>query len=248
MNKFVTFIIGIVVGLVVGGGLILYFISPRGNSNSKYTAIPAPDPQAPMPGTVALQLKQEFFAPVIQTIFNGQSQPTFPLSLTGQPAEQPVNEITCGKITLKSEGNGVTTAVRMENGQILVPISFTGNVNAFGSCFDFNGWSEARLELSFDENQQIVFGHIEVQTVNLEGVSPVVSTLLTPLVQSTINNRVNPFQILKGDQIALKVPVKSTGSTLHGKVKDVRAEIKDNILTLYITYDFSSEKTEQVQQ
>jgi hypothetical protein len=242
MNKFVTFIIGIVLGLIVGGGLILYFISPRGNATPRGVVIQPPDPQGTAPGTAALQLKQEFFTPVIQALFNGENSLTFPLSLTGQTVEQPVNEITCGKITLKSEGSGVATAVRMENGQILIPLAFTGNVYAFGSCLNFNGWSESGLQLRFDEKEQIVFGQIDVQTVNLEGVSPVVSALLTPLVQSTINNRFNPVEILRGEKIALKVPVKSTQSNLLGKVKDVRAEVKDGLINLYITYDFTSEK------
>jgi hypothetical protein len=130
----------------------------------------------------------------------------------------------------------------MENGQVQVPIAFTGNFNAFGNCFNFNGWSLANFELRFDDQQQAVLGQINVQTVNLDGVAPVVSGLITPLVQSTLNQRVNPVQILRGDQIALKVPIKSTDSTLQARVKDVRAEVKENTLFLHIIYNFSGEQ------
>lgn len=244
MNRTVTFVLGAVLGIVLGAALVLYFVSPRGGAKPVGVVIQPPDPQGVPPATAAIQLKQEFFAPVLQSILVEGNAPSFPLSLSGQPSTQPVNEITCGKITLKPEGSGTTTAVRMENGQILVPIAFSGNFNAFGNCFDFNGWAQANLELRYDETQQIVLGQINVQTVNLDGVPPVMSGLITPLVQSTLNNRVNPVQILRGDQIALKVPIKSTGSVLQGQVKDVRAEIKDNTLFLYATYNFSGQRQE----
>lgn len=247
MSKIITFIIGTVLGLIIGGALILYFMSARKTVAPAGVPIQAPDAQSTIQSTAVIQLKQEFFTPVIKSIFSEGNAPAFPLSLTGQATDQPVNEITCGKITFKSEGGGINTAVRMENGKIFLPIAFSGNYNVVGSCFEFSGWSESSLELRFDESQQIVFGQITVQTVNLDGVSPLVSGLITPPVQSTINNRFNPVQILRGDQIALKVPIKSTDSILQGKVKDVRAEIKDNSLFLYITYDFSKVKPEVIQ-
>lgn len=242
MSRTATFILGAVLGLIIGGALILYFISPRGSAAPVGIAIQPPDAQGPPVGTAVIQLKQEFFTPVFQTILSEGSAPSFPLNLSGTTTDQPVSEITCGKISLKPEGSGATTAVKMENGQILVPIAFSGNFNALGTCFEFKGWALANLELRFDETQQIVFGQINVQTVNLDGAPAVVSGLVTPLVQSTLNNRVNPVQILRGDQIALRVPIKSTDSTLQARVKDVRAEIKDNALFLYVTYNFSGEK------
>lgn len=242
MSRIVTFILGTVLGLVIGAGLILYFISPRGSVTPRGVLIQPPAAQGNPQSTAAIQLKQEFFIPVIQTIFSEGNALAFPFSLTDQSTDQPVSEITCGKITFKPEGSGTTTAVQMDTGQIVIPIAFTGNVNAFGNCVDFNGWSLANLELRFDEKEQIVFGQINVQNVNLDGVSPLVGGLLTPLVQSTINNRFNPVEILRGDKIALKIPIKSTNSILQGKVKDVRAEIKDSSFFIYVTYDFSNEK------
>lgn len=240
MSRTVTFILGIVLGLVIGGGGILYYLSPRSAAQPAGIAIQPPDAQGPPAGTAVLELKQEFFQPVIKTLLSGDNPPAFPLSLSGQPTDQPVNEIQCGKISLKPEGSGTTTGVKMENGQILVPIAFSGNFNAFGNCFDFSGWSQANLELRFDQAQQKVLGQINVQTVNLDGVAPLVSGLLTQYVQSTLNSRVNPVEILRGEQIGLKVPIKSTGSVLQAQVADVRSEVKDNGLLLYITYNFNS--------
>lgn len=239
MSRTATFILGAVLGLIIGGGLAAYFLTPRRAVTPIGIAIQAPDQQGSPAGTAILELKQEFFTPVFQTLLQNGKAPSFPLSLTGQATDQPVDQIQCGKITIKPEGSGATTAVRMENGQILVPLAFSGNFNAFGNCFDFSGWAQANLELRFDREKQNVLGQINVQTVNLDGVSPLVSGLLTQYVQSTINNRVNPVEILRGQQLALKVPIKSTGSVLQAQVKDVRAEVKDNGLFLYITYNFS---------
>lgn len=246
MNKGVTFILGIILGAVVGVVGILFFIAPHRAIAPSGVPIQPPDAQGSTAGTAVIQLKQDFFAPVIQSILSNGNAPAFPLSLTGAQPTQPVNEITCGKISLKPSGSNTTTAVKLENGQILVPIAFTGNFNALGSCIEFNGWAQANLELRYDEAQQLVFGQINVQTVNLDGITPIVSGLVTPIVQSTLNNRVNPVQILRGDQIGLKVPIKSTGSTLKATVKDIRAEVKDNTLFFYVTYNFSGEPSTEV--
>lgn len=239
MSRTATFILGAVLGLIIGGGLAAYFLTPRRAVTPVGIAIQPPDAQGSPAGTAVLELKQEFFTPILGTLLQNGKAPSFPLSLTGQPSDQPVDQIQCGKITLKPEGSGTTTAVRMESGQILVPLAFSGNFNAFGNCFDFNGWAQANLELRFDQEQQNVLGQINVQTVNLDGVSPLVSGLLTQYVQSTINSRINPVEILRGQQLALKVPIKSTGSILQAQVKDVRAEVKDSSLRLYVSYNFS---------
>ena len=240
MSKAASLILGLVLGLIIGAAGVLYFVSPRRAAEIPAGApIQPPDANGAPAGTAIIELRQDFFAPVVQAILNNNNAPSFPLNLTGQ-ANQPVGEITCGKITLKPEGSGTTTAVKLENGQITVPLAFTGNVNVpVAGCVELNGWAQANLELRYDEMQKMVFGQINVQTVNLDGISPLVSGLVTPIVQSTLNARVNPVQILRGDQIALKVPIKSTGSTLNAQVRDIRAQVKDNTLSFYVTYNFS---------
>ena len=84
-----------------------------------------------------------------------------------------------------------------------------------------------------------VFGNINVDSVDLEGINPALNGLVTPLVQSTLNSRVNPVKIIDGKQIAIDVPIVSSGGKLEGTVNDVRADLSDNALNLYITYEFS---------
>ena len=75
--------------------------------------------------------------------------------------------------------------------------------------------------------------------MNLDGINPIIGGFVTPLVQTTLNNRVNPIQILQGKQIAINVPIASTGGNLQANVTDVRAEFKDNALNLYVIYAFN---------
>ena len=136
------------------------------------------------------------------------------------------------------------TSLRFEMTKLPRRSRLAADITRLG-CFNFSGWAQANLSLRFDAEQQTVFGVINVETVNIDGLAPVVSGLVTPLVQGTINQRVNPIQILQGKQIALNVPVAATGGNLQANVQDVRAEVKNNALHLYVIYDFKGARTAQ---
>jgi hypothetical protein len=248
------FLIGLLVGAVVGGALIFFLFTggaPRA-AKAPGEKIKPPDPNGGPGGTATVVLKQDFFNEVLGTIFRDMNAPAFPLNLTGQikKSDTPVMSYAVfqsggncdGRIILKPEGSGVNTGVKFENGQILAPLAFSGSTSVFGSCVQFSGWANANLDLRYDESQQAVFGQINVQTVNLDGVSPIVSGFVTPIVQGTLNTRVNPIPILRGEQLALSLPIQATSGTLNAKVKDVRSEVKDNALNLYVVYDFKGTK------
>lgn len=252
MSKTITFLLGALLGLVIGAGGIFYFYVgvPRAAAPPPGRPIQPPDAAGVAPGTASVVLNQQFFDTVLGTIFRDMNAPAFPLSLAENPNEaeifQPEKiafQSTCdGKITLKPEGSGVKTEVRLENGQILAPLAFSGSTTVFGQCIQFSGWAKANMALRFDEAQQTVFGQINVETVNLDGLNPLISGIVTPIVQNVLNQRVNPIVILRGQQIALSLPIAATDGTLSARVKDVRSDIKDNALNLYITYDFQGTK------
>lgn len=264
MSKTITFLLGALLGVVIGGAVIFYFFvgAPRASSPPG-RPIQSPDASGVQPGTATVTLNQQFFDTVLGTIFRDMNAPSFPLSLTAQQnspenfgGEARAEKIafqgggngggTCdSKIVLKQEGSGAVTTVKLENGNITVPLAFSGNYSLLGNCWQFSGWAQANLKLQFDETQQTVFGQINVETVNLDGVNPVLSGIVTPLVQNVLNSRVNPIVILRGQQIALSLPIAATDGTLNAKVKDVRADVKDNALNLYVTYDFQGTKTAQ---
>ena len=253
MNKTLTFIIGVVIGSLLGGGLIFYFLGagPAAAIKPPGEPIKAPDPSGNPPGTAAVVINQQFFDLVLETIFRDMNAPAFPLTLTGQNLYEPdfraekiaffQNECD-GKIVLLPEGSGIKTGIRLENNRINAPLAFRGSTTIFGTCYQFSGWAQASLNLRYDAAQQTVFGQIEVETVNLDGVTPLVSRIIAGFVQASLNQRVNPVVILRGEQIALSLPIAATNGTLNAKVKEVRADVKENGLSLFISFDFAGTK------
>jgi hypothetical protein len=253
MSKFIIFLLGAILGLIIGGAVVFYsFVGAPRASQLPGEPIKAPDQSGVPAGTATVVLNQQFFDTILSTIFRDMNAPAFPLNLTGQNnyaetikpqyASFALQGECEGKIALKPEGSGVTTGVRLENEKISAPLAFSGSTSVFGQCINFAGWAQANLSLRFDESEQNVYGQIDVETVNLDGVSPIVGGFVTPLVQSSLNSRVNPITILRGQQLALNLPIAASDGTLVAKVKDVRSEVKDNAVNLYITYDFAGTK------
>ena len=245
------FILGTALGLIVGGALVFFFFggAPRAASLPGEPIQP-PDPNGSPAGTAQIVLKQDFFNNVLTTIFRDMNAPSFPLNLGENKSDDPnavkyglLQQNTCdGKITLLPEGSGVKSGLKFENEKINAPLAFSGSASVLGQCINFTGWAQANMALRFDATQQTVFGTLNIETVNLDGIAPFVSGFVTPLVQTTLNQRVNPIPILKGQQIALNLPIAATNGNLQANVKDVRAEVKDNALNLYVIYDFAGVK------
>jgi len=117
-----------------------------------------------------------------------------------------------------------------------------GSYNVFAKCVQFKGTAKATVDLSFDPSKQTVFGSLNVEEVTLEDVNPLFNALVTAFVRQTINAQVNPFEVLRVSQLALSVPIKTTGGSLKAVVKDVRSEVQEGSLRLVLTYDFSAQK------
>ncbi|HEV2762337.1 MAG TPA: hypothetical protein VGV38_05015, partial [Pyrinomonadaceae bacterium] len=143
------------------------------------------------------------------------------------------------QVVVSPEGAGVKTGVRLADGQIQAPLAFTGSYNVLGQCLNFSGWAQGDIQLRFDQNEQTLYGQINVQSVNLEGGAAMFGGLVTAFVQNSINQRVNPLVLMRGQQIALNIPVQASNGTLRAQARDIRSEIKDGALRLHITYDFS---------
>lgn len=231
-------LIGLLIGLLVGGIATFYFFvgvpkaaAPPG------VPILGPDPGGPPAGTVQVVLRQEFFNDILSTIFNEMNQPSFAL---GSGGEATVTAEGCSStITVLPEGSGVRTGVTLANNRLEAPIAFNGGYSSPFGCFRFTGWANSVMQLRFDRDSQGVVGQLNVETVNLDGVNPLVNAIVTPLVQSTLNSRVNPVKIIEGTQTAVNTPVASAKANLVAKVNDVRAEVKDKALNLFIEYDFA---------
>jgi hypothetical protein len=225
-------VIGLLIGIVLGGALTFYFfVGVPQAVIAPGTPIRPPDSNGVPAGTAQIVLRQEFLNQALGTIFQQMSAPAFPLSSESSDCE--------GKITLQREGSGVQTGVSFDNNRISAPLAFTGSYASPFGCLRFTGWAQSNFEMRFDTQNQVVFGQLNVETVNLDGVNPIVSALVTPIVQSTLNTRVNPIRILDARQIAINLPVAAANGNLQASVSDVRAEVKDNALNLYAIYDFT---------
>lgn len=225
-------VIGLLIGIILGGALTFYFfVGVPQAVIAPGTPIQPPDPNGVPAGSAQIVLRHQFLNEALSTIFQDMNAPAFPLSEPSPDCE--------GRITIQREGSGVQTGVSFDNNRISSPLAFTGSYASPFGCLRFAGWAQANFEMRFDPQNQVVFGQINVETVNLDGVNPVVSALVTPLVQSTLNTRVNPIRILDGRQIAINLPVVAANGNLQAAVSDVRAEVKDNALNLYVIYDFS---------
>lgn len=240
-------IIGLVIGLVLGcvATFFLFGGVPRAGK-APGVPIRPPDTTGVPAGTAQIVLKEQFFNHVLETILRDMNPPAFPLTLAGgdpQPDTEAYGLIQAApqcdsKITLLPNGSGAQTSINFDNDRIAAPLAFSGSYNSLFGCLQFTGWAQANMELRYDAAQQAVFGQFNVETVNLDGVNPVIGSILTPIVQTTLNNRVNPVQILRGEQIALNMPIAASGGNLLANVTDVRAEVKDKALNLYVIYGF----------
>src|SRR5215217_5315400 len=232
-------------GIVLGGVAAIFFLGTPPAKSAPGQAVQAPDQGGNPPGTVTIALEQSFVDAVLGATFSGLGTPTFQLGQArgSERIEQALFQGGCtNSITLLPEGSGVKTGVQFRNGNVYAPMAFTGSYNLAGSCMQFKGWAQNKIKLSFDQDKQTVYGYVDVEGVNLEGVNPVANTFVTVFVQGAINQKVNPLVLVSEPQLSLQIPVKASNGAVKARAKDVRAEILEGSLKLYLTYEFSGVK------
>ncbi|MDX6712001.1 MAG: hypothetical protein QOH96_3017 [Blastocatellia bacterium] len=247
----------LVVGLLLGGGAVFYFLvgAPRARTLPGVPIRPPDQSGGDPPGTAVVSFDEKFFDTILGTIFRDLQPPAFPLQLAASgPAdsERPAQIMYAmfqgdceDRVVLVPEGSGIVSGVHFTQGNIITPLAFTGSYNApILGCLRFKGWARANMQLSFEQATQTVYGRINVEGVNLEGVEPGMNNAVTALVQKALNQRVNPLQILRAQQLTLAIPIQASNGTLKAQARDVRSEIQDGIIRLHITYDFSGVKNQ----
>lgn len=240
----------LLLGLVIGGAAAIFFLGiPRAK------AIPGTRVEPPAAGgnpasTVEVSLSEGFLDEVLGTIFRDLGPPTFNLSSTtlSSPAatiERAAFQGGCANsVTLAAEGSNAKTQVKFSGGTISAPLVFSGSYNLMGNCMQFKGWAQTSIQLSFDQPAQTLYGRVNVEGVNLEGVAPIANNFVTVFVRNAIDSRVNPLELLRPSQLQFLLPVKGSNGSVKAHVKDVRAEVQDGVLRLHITYEFSGAKGE----
>lgn len=144
-------------------------------------------------------------------------------------------------ITLAREINGVRTRVRIADGKITAPVAFRGSYDG-GSllgCYDFEGWADTEIALAFNVEAQALRANIRVRNVNLTGFPTTLGGSITGIVQSAIDARFNPLELLRTAQLSTRVPLSrnKTNEAINMRAKEVRAEIVTGEVRLHISYE-----------
>jgi len=239
------YVLILLLGILLGGGAAIFFLGAPPAKAVPGQAVKPPEQGGSPPGTVVVALEQSFVDAVMTATFSGLGTPTFQLGQNRDVPERFEHVLFQGgctnEITLLPEGSGAKTGVQFHNGTIYAPMAFTGNYN-LGGCIQFKGWAQTSIKLQFDQEKQTVFGYVNVEGVNLEGVNPIANNFVTVFVQGAINQKVNPLVLLSEQQLSLMIPVKGSNGAVKARAKDVRADVLDGSLKLYLTYEFTGVK------
>lgn len=241
------YVVILLLGILLGGGAAMFFMGAPAAKLAPGTAVRPPDQGGSPPATVVLGFEESFVDAVLATTFSGLGTPTFNLSRVNREMPEQITPALfqggcSNSITMLAEGSGVKTGVQFRNGTVLAPMAFTGSYSLAGQCIQFKGWAQSSIRLQFDQEKQVVYGYVDVQGVNLEGVNPIANTFVTSFVQGAINQRVNPLVLVSEAQLSLAIPVKASNGVVKARAKDVRAEISEGGLKLHVTYEFSGVK------
>lgn len=150
------------------------------------------------------------------------------------------DEITeCSEtIKIQRENNGVRTAVRFRDGKIIAPIAFSGNYNPpFIGCVPFSGWAESVIDLEFVQQSQRLVARARVLNVSLNGTGGVGGTVIAKMVQSSIDKKINPIEIINLDKLSFGLPIKGSNG-VQMKATGVRHELVNGAINIVVSYEF----------
>lgn len=199
---------------------------------------------------VTVRLNETFLNSFLDAVFTNLDTPKFELAkkpkkqlvaVDYKAASQNAQNKACDEsIVLLRESDNVKTSIRFVNGKILAPLAFAGTYNfPFVGCSNFRGVAEADLNLLYDNAQQTLFGRVKVSKVDLKGVPGVASGLVARLVQSSIDSRVNPIEILRAEQVSAIVPVRYANGSIKLRAVDMKPEISNDAVNVRVVFEFA---------
>lgn len=205
---------------------------------------------------ITIGLSEQFFDALLDAVFQNGGPPEFVLSKkiseatgpAGLPGETDSSfgpspgdnrgNVCSESIKLQRENTGVRTAVRFRDGKIYAPIAFTGSYNPpLVGCVEFSGYAETNIDLEFDQAAQRLVARVSVLNVSVNGTGGVGSGLMARLVQSSIDRKINPMEVISLDKVSFPVPIQ-TGPSLRMKAVGIRHEIANGVLNIRIAYQF----------
>ena len=195
---------------------------------------------------ITITLNEQFFDSLLDAIYQNGGMPDIPLAQNGKREEVIAaayslteKNVCSDSIKILRESNSIRTAVRFREGKIYAPIAFSGSYSPpFVGCVDFAGYAETNIDLEFDQQNQRLIGRANVLNVSLNGTNGIGSSILAKMVQSSIDKKVNPVEILRLDKISFPVPVQQNSKGLTMKAVGIRPEVGNGTLNIHIDYEF----------
>jgi hypothetical protein len=197
-------------------------------------------------GDVTIILNEPFFDALLDAVFQNFGPPEFSIAQAGSKS----TATTAGNsfapapyctetVKLLRESGGVRSSVRFRDGKIYAPIAFSGeHAPPFIGCVEFAGWAEANVDLEFDRENQRLVGRVRVLSVNLNGGGGMGGSLIAKMLQSSVDKKLNPLEILRLDKISFVAPVPNSGN-IKMKAVAVKPTIDNGSLRVDVTYEFS---------
>ena len=192
-------------------------------------------------GEATVTLSEQFFNAFLEAIFDNLKAPSMPLVITASDRNRTDESAqTCPSLlTLQREHGNVKTAVKFEQGRMVAPLAFTGSYNStLLGCIEVRGWAQTEWNLEFDRAAQTLQARIRITDIHLENIPVLARGSLMQLVQSAIDSRINPLQLLRPEQLSSVVPIAPAGGSLRLHAKEVKPEIVPGSVHLHITYEF----------
>lgn len=195
---------------------------------------------------VRISLDEAFFDSALEAVFQKGAPLEFSLAQGGDGSAEGVfvtaayrERSECAEtIKVVREINGVRTAVRFRDGKIWAPLAFTGNYDPpFLGCVPFSGWAECVIDLELNQNSNRLVARVRVLKVNLSGTGGVGGTVVARLVQSSIDKRINPVDLLELAKLNFALPIKGA-SALQMKAVGIRHELQNGSIDVVISYEF----------
>ena len=183
-------------------------------------------------GEVVVVLSEEFLNALLVAVASRPEPPSFPLSKGGEGKK-------CeSRVRLLPEAQGTRTGVRFVDGRITAPVAFRSSYEApLVGCLKFEGWADTSFRLEFNRERQALGARVTVRDLKLKNVpTSLLGGGLAGMVQDAIDERVNPVEILRAEQLGARIPV-TRNDELRLRAADVRHEVVGRELRLRIVYE-----------
>lgn len=196
---------------------------------------------------LTISFSEQFFDALLDAVFQYAAPPEFSLAATSHPTSKPTHEFANGfapiaqcneSVKLLRESGGKRTSVRFREGRITAPIAFSGNYNPpLIGCVPFAGVAEAVVDLEFDSAGQRLLARARVTDVSLNGTGGIGGSIVARMVQSSIDKKINPIEIVKTDKVSFVLPLQNSNG-VRMRATGFTHEIVNGQLVMHIAYEF----------